>query len=67
MQPWTCKSHQKLNSIWIWRVGYLLAMEFDLMNGRINQLLINAFINEIRERFKYKGLDFLGSAFFNIL
>ena len=67
MQPGAGKGHQQFNPIWIRRVGYLFAVEFDLVNGRINQLFVNALIDEIGQRFKYKGLDFLGRAFFNIL
>ena len=53
MQPGAGKGHKQFNSVRIWRIGYLAAVKFDLVNGRINQLSVNTRGDEIAQRFKY--------------
>ena len=55
MQPAAAKREQQFDAVRIGGVGYLLAVEFDLVNGRINQLFVNALIDQIGQNVQYLG------------
>ncbi len=66
MEPAAWKRQQQFNAVWIRRIGDLLAMKFNLMNGGIDQLFFNAVIGKVGQHVKNNGFNLVGRCLFDI-